>query len=62
MHAYSCCSGGVMFVSDEIERMVKPQSYKDFAHDENADHKRRKLFGRAPKVDKAKDNLVSGAA
>lgn len=50
MKAYSCCSGGVMFVPDEIERCTnkesKPRSYKDIVG-EDAEEKpiRKKLFG-----------------
>lgn len=46
MHAYSCCSGGVMFVPDEIEYTKKPKSYKDFVKEDNGELKKRKLFGR----------------
>ncbi len=46
MTSVSCCSGGVMFVPDEIERKGKSMSYKDFVKEEKAESKTRKLFGR----------------
>lgn len=51
MSSVSCCSGGVMFVPDAIERASKSASYKDFIKDENAVVKKRKLFGRKEKTE-----------
>ncbi len=48
MHGVSCCSGGVMFVEDEIERKPNSISYKEFIKEEGAEQKKRKLFGRKP--------------
>jgi len=59
MKAYSCCSGGVMFVEDGIERGTnkeksKAKSYKDIVGDD-AQKKpmREKIFGVFFKNDKA---------
>jgi len=51
MKAYSCSSGGVMFVDDEIVRETnkqsKTRSYKDIVGDDAGERKplREKIFG-----------------
>jgi len=48
MKAYSCSSGGVMFVEDEIERATnkaKSKSYKDIAGADEKKSIRDKIFG-----------------
>lgn len=52
MTSVSCCSGGVMFVPDEIERKSKSISYKEFVKEEKAERKTRKLFGRRKEAQK----------
>ena len=46
MEAVSCCSGGVMFVDEKIERTAKAVSYKDFVKQEETTQKRQKILGK----------------
>ena len=56
MEAYSCSSGGVMFVSEEIERGTnkqEPRSYKDIVGDDAAKNPlSEKIFGIIFQTDK----------
>jgi len=48
MKAYSCSSGGVIFVEDEIERATnkaQSKSYKDIVGAEDKKPLREKIFG-----------------
>lgn len=48
MKAYSCSSGGVMFVEDEIERATnksQSKSYKDIVGSDDKKPLREKIFG-----------------
>ena len=46
MRAFSTANGGVMFVSDHIERLEKPVSYKDLVKEPNP---AKPFFGKAKK-------------
>ncbi len=51
MRAFSTANGGVMFVSDHIERLEKPVSYKDLVIEPNPAKPffPLRLFGKAKK-------------
>lgn len=64
MKAVSCCSGGVMFVPDSIEReknsKVVGQSYKDLVGEDSADDAlREKIFEKSS--DAAEKSLRTAA-
>ncbi|MGB0720215.1 MAG: hypothetical protein ACPGRX_07060 [Bdellovibrionales bacterium] len=77
MSSYSCCSGGVMYVAEEIERQTnaqlqselqsqpqygaQPQSYWDLIAEEATPAPKRKLFGWFGRKEKAKKACCEAA-